>query len=383
LFLVFLDFGSRRRLGTHRRLKSSSNIRRDHDILTLVRPEEHLNARRLTTSAKISRDGEAAIPVSPPISLQTTSSESVANTELPVGPAYHTAQGQMFKGRAEEILTSQHLEEYAGKVQLIFTSPPFPLNRKKRYGNKTGAEYVLWLARMAPLFTRMLAPNGSIVIEMGNAWEAGRPVMSMLALRALLAFMKRGRLNMCQQFICDNPARLPGPVQWVNRERIRVKDSFTHVWWMSPVERPKADNRRVLKPYSKAMKKLLIDQNYNAGRRPSQWLIGETSFLADNGGAIPSNYLSFANTRTNDAYQQHCRALGIKPHPARMPIGLADFFVNFLTEPGDVVLDPFAGSNTTGQSAEQLGRRWLAIEARDEYIMHSRVRFQSTQNSQP
>ena len=108
--------------------------------------------------------------------------------------------------------------------QLIFTSPPFPLNRKKRYGNKTGKEYLAWLHDLAPRLTELLTPNGSIVLELGNAWEPGIPVMSTLALEAFLDFKKAGRLNLCQQFICHNPARLPSPAQWVTVERIRVKD---------------------------------------------------------------------------------------------------------------------------------------------------------------
>src|SRR5262249_14579246 len=162
-------------------------------------------------------------------------------------PAYTTSLGQCFEARAEDVLTS---ETYSGCVDLMFTSPPFPLNRKKKYGNLQGRGYVEWLAGLAPMFRRLLKPSGSIVIELGNAWEPGRPVMSTLALEALLAFKNAANLNLCQQFVWNNIARLPSPAQWVNVDRIRVKDSFTHLWWLSPTDRPKADNRRVLKGYS-------------------------------------------------------------------------------------------------------------------------------------
>lgn len=294
---------------------------------------------------------------------------------LAVGPVYKTERGTMYKGLVEDIIATKDFQRLKGKVQLLFFSPPFPLNRKKRYGNKTGPEYVRWLARLAPQFTELLTPTGSIVIEVGNAWVRGSPVMSVLAMRAMLAFMKKGELHLCQQFVCDNPARLPGPVQWVNRERIRVKDSFTHVWWMSPFERPKADNRRVLRPYSKSMNDLIRTQRYNPGPRPSGHLVGRKSFLTDNGGAIPSNCLSFSNTKANDEYQEYCREHKIKPHPARMPIGLAQFFIKFLTDENDLVVDPFSGSNTTGAAAERLNRKWTSVEARDEYILASKSRF--------
>src|SRR5205807_8009530 len=168
---------------------------------------------------------------------------------------------------------------YKGRVDLIFTSPPFPLNRKKKYGNKKGEEYTKWLSGLAGLLKEYLTPTGSIVMELGNSWVQGAPVMSTLALKSLLAFLETGKLHLCQQFIWHNPARLPSPAQWVNVERIRVKDSFTHLWWMAPTTRPKADNRRVLVKYSDAMESLLKTQNYNSGKRPSQHSVGKKSVL--------------------------------------------------------------------------------------------------------
>src|SRR5439155_17196004 len=237
-----------------------------------------------------------------------------------------------------------------------------------------------WLASFAPRFRKLLKPKGSIVIEVGNAWEPGLPVMSTLALRALLRFLQEGELHLCQQFVCYNPARLPSPAQWVNIKRIRVKDAFTHLWWMSPSPRPKASNRRVLKEYSTAMERLLRRGTYNSGKRPSQHDIGKTSFLKNNKGAIPSNVLAVSNTRTRDSYQKFCKDNGYQPHPARMPEQVPSFFIRFLTQVGDVVVDPFAGSNTTGAVAEQLKRKWLAVETNIDYLKASKGRFTSNGN---
>ena len=281
----------------------------------------------------------------------------------------------MFQGLAKQVIFSPLFDPYRRKVQLVFTSPPFPLNRKKKYGNLMGQEYVDWLADFAPRFKEILKSNGSIVMELGNAWQPGKPVMSTLALKALLAFLEKGNLHLCQQFICYNPARLPSPAQWVNVERIRVKDAYTHVWWMSPKERPKANNRRVLKNYSKSMQQLLASKKYNAGKRPSEHHIGEKSFLINNKGAIPSNVLTFSNTGNKEEYLSYCRNKGLPLHPARMPKELAEFFIKFLTTPTDLVLDPFAGSNTTGAIAESLQRRWVAIEPCRDYIKGSKARF--------
>ncbi|HKP54940.1 MAG TPA: site-specific DNA-methyltransferase [Chloroflexia bacterium] len=289
--------------------------------------------------------------------------------------AFQTPYGTSFHGPAEVILTSPQAEQYQKQVRLIFTSPPFPLNRKKKYGNLNGQAYIDWLVSFAPLFKDLLMADGSIVIEMGNSWEPGRPIMSTLALRALLALQEHGQFHLCQQFIWHNSARLPSPAQWVNVERIRLKDAFTYLWWLSPTERPKADNRRVLKEYSDSMQKLLVSGRYNAGKRPSEHHIGQASFLNDNNGAIPSNVITLANTQASSDYLNYCRENGLQPHPARMPPELASFFIRFLTDQNDLVLDPFAGSNTTGSVAESLQRRWIAVEASNEYIAGSKGRF--------
>jgi DNA modification methylase len=290
--------------------------------------------------------------------------------------AYKTSLGRSILAQAEHVLHSpKYQESLHGQVDLIFTSPPFPLNRKKKYGNEQGEAYVKWLADFAPLFKKVLKPKGSIVLELGNAWEAGRPVMSTLALKALLAFLERGEFTLCQQFVWYNPARLPSPAQWVNVERIRVKDAYTHLWWMAMTDRPHADNRKVLTKYSESMEKLLERQSYNTGKRPSEHHIGKTSFLKKNAGAIPSNLITLANTAATSDYLNYCRTHNLQPHPARMPSGLAEFFIKFLTKPKRLVLDPFAGSNTTGAAAEKLGRQWLAIEPNDSYLQGSRGRF--------
>jgi site-specific DNA-methyltransferase (cytosine-N4-specific) len=278
---------------------------------------------------------------------------------------------------------------------MIFTSPPFPLNTKKKYGNLTGRRYIRWLTGFARLFADLLKPDGSIVLEMGNGWEEGQPTMSTLPLEALLAFKRAGRFHLCQEFICFNPARLPSPAQWVNVERCRVKDAFTRLWWLSRTPRPKANNRNVLTSYSQSMRRLLEKGTYNPGPRPSEFVIGETSFLKNNSGAIspnvlsvsiaetitelssqPLNVFSLANTSSSDSYQNYCRGAGVTPHPARMPSKLVEFFVQFLTDSNDLVVDPFAGSNISGAAAERLGRRWKSIEIEQGYVRASMARFE-------
>lgn len=316
---------------------------------------------------------------------------------------YETDLGAAFCGDSLKVMKSRPFAARKGTVQLAFTSPPFPLNAKKSYGNLKGEEYIRWFAGFAPVLRDMVTDDGSIVIEIGNAWNQGEPTMSTDVLKAFLRFLERGDLHLCQEFIWYNPARLPSPVEWVNKERFRVKDAFTRVWWMSPTPRPKADNRKVLREYSPSMKRLIESGKYNAGPRPSEHTIGETSFFTDNSGAIPpnvggaeavpsldamitpkafsdyleqtTNLLKAANTLSTDGYRKFCVERNAPVHPARMPSSLVEFFVKFLTDDGDTVLDPFAGSNTTGAVAQSLNRRWLSIEADWTYAAHSIGRF--------
>lgn len=306
---------------------------------------------------------------------------------------YGTNFGKLYLTSIENFMTTAEYNELKGKVQLIITSPPFPLNKKKEYGNLQGNQFKEWLSDLAMGLCDLLTPNGSIIIEMGNGWEPNVPVFSTLPLESLLEFKAKGELNLCQEFICYNPARLPSPAQWVTIERIRMIDSYTRLWWMSKSEKPKADNRKVLRPYSERMKKLLQKQKYNSGKRPSNHQINDTSFLKNNNGSImpnviqieeimetgsarmPENIFSISNTNSNTKFIKQCKEKGIAPHPARMPIELVEFFVEFLTDEGDIVFDPFGGSNTTGFVAEKLNRYWCVTEMLKEYAEQSKLRF--------
>jgi len=291
--------------------------------------------------------------------------------------AYQTKLGTCLHGNVEDILKDKSFQKYKGKVNLIFTSPPFPLNRKKKYGNLNGKKYVDWLTKITTALKDYLADDGSLVIEIGNSWEENEPVMSTLPLETLLAIKTKGKFKLCQQFVWFNTAKLPSPVQWVNVERTRVKDSFTSIWWLSKSSKPKANNKNVLEEYSESMKRLLKTKKYNSGRRPSEHDIGEKSFLKNNGGAIPSNVLIAGNTASNSDYLNGCKKNGITPHPARMPNFLAEFFIKFLTDKNDLVLDPFSGSNTTGEISESLKRKWLSIEVDENYIKGSKLKFKN------
>ena len=283
-------------------------------------------------------------------------------------PFYSTPFGAAFHTDAIELLRKLPSDS----VDLVMTSPPFALTRKKEYGNEPAARYVEWFLPFAREIKRVLKDTGSFVLDIGGAWLPGVPVRSLYHFQVALTLVEEG-FRLAQDFYWHNPARLPSPAEWVTVRRVRVKDAVNMVWWFSKTDDPKADNRRVLQPYSESMKSLLRN-GYKAKMRPSGHDISE-NFAKDNGGAIPSNLITIANTESNTPYLKACKARGIKPHPARYPEALVRFFLNFLTDEGDLVLDPFSGSNVTGAASERLGRRWLATETNIDYLTGSLARF--------
>lgn len=285
---------------------------------------------------------------------------------------YKTELGAAYLGNSLDLLPLIETDS----INLIVTSPPFALKRKKEYGNVDAHEYVDWFLPFAKEFWRILQSNGSFVVDIGGSWNPGLPTKTLYNFELLIRLCRDVGFHLAEDFYWLNPAKLPSPAEWVNVRRMRVKDAIDPVWWLSKTPFPKADNRQVLKPYSKSMEDLLA-KGYKAKLRPSGHDIS-TKFSNNRGGAIPPNLLTIANTESNSYYLRACRAAGLKPHPARYPLALPEFFVKFLTNKNDVVLDPFCGSNITGECCERLGRRWLAFELAEEYLRGSKFRFHTS-----
>lgn len=289
-----------------------------------------------------------------------------------IPPAYTTVCGAAFCGDALDLLDA--LPDWS--VNLCVTSPPFALQRQKAYGNRGQSEYVDWLLQFGKKLHRKLATDGSFVIDLGGAYTKGAPVRSLHPFRFLLRMCDEVGFFLAEDVYWHNPSKLPSPIEWVNKRKIRMKDSVNTIWWFSKSEWPKADVSKVLSPYSSRMHKLFEnpDAFYTPKLRPSGHDIGR-SFAKDNGGAIPSNLLQISNTESNGQYLDGCKLVGASPHPARFPVKLPEHFIRLLTHAGDLVLDIFAGSNTTGQVAEAEGRKWLVFEQNRDYLATSAFRF--------
>lgn len=288
-------------------------------------------------------------------------------------PFLKTDHGQILWGDSRSYLFSKADEN---SVDLIMTSPPFGLVRKKSYGNEDADRYCDWFRPFAEGFHRVLKDTGSLVIDIGGAWVPGQPTRSLYHFKLLVMLVEEYGFHLCQEHYWFNPSKLPTPAEWVNVRRVRVKDAVNTVWWLSKTPFPKANNKRVLQPYSKSMEHLLKN-GYKAKLRPSGHDISD-KFNKDNGGSVPPNLLAIANTESNGRYQDHCRAENIPIHPARFPAQLPEYFIRFLTDPGDLVVDPFGGSCVTGVVAENLKRRWTCCELSEEYLLGARARFEPT-----
>jgi len=285
-------------------------------------------------------------------------------------PFHETHLGSIYRADSSAFL-AHHVPERS--VDLIITSPPYGLVRKKEYGNADADEYIDWFRPFARAFKRVLKDNASLVIDIGGAWNPGLPTRSLYHFKLLIMLCDEFGFHLAQEFYWWNPSKLPTPAEWVTVRRVRAKDAVDCVWWLSPTPWPRASNRRVLQPYSPSMKDLLRN-GYRAKKRPSGHDISE-KFGIDNGAAIPPNLIALANTESNSFYLRYCRDNDIEPHPARFPAGLPEFFIRMLTDPGDLVVDPFAGSCVTGEVCERLGRRWLCIDTSEEYLRGALGRF--------
>jgi len=287
-------------------------------------------------------------------------------------PFYTTKYGAAYLGDSLELLNK--LE--SNSIDLVMTSPPFALQREKSYGNVEQETYVNWLFAFCEKVYRVLAPQGSFVLDLGGAYQSKRPVRSLYNYRILIKLCDELDFRLAEEFFWYNPSKLPSPIEWVNKRKIRAKDAINTIWWLSKTDNPKANVSNVLVPYSERMKKLLDNPEkfYQPKERPSGHDISK-AFANNNGGAIPSNLLQIPNTESGSRYIQLCKTANIPAHPARFPQKLPQFFINFLTEPGDTVLDFFAGSNTTGAVAESLQRHWIAFEQNRSYLAASIFRF--------
>lgn len=321
---------------------------------------------------------EAALAVSPSADHWTITTKGrralrVARPGLVI-TLYTTDRGVALWGACED--AAALIEDQS--VNLIMTSPPYPLLRQKDYGNLDERDYLDWMLGLARQWGRKLTADGSLMLNLGDSWTRGHPFMSLYQERLMLRLHDELGYRLCQRFTWHNPAKMPAPAEWVTVRRVRVKPSTETIWWLSQSDAPKADNRRVLKDYSTQMQNRIAAGGERAAHRPSGHDRSDNAFGIDRGGAIPPSLIVAPNTQSNTKYITGCRAAGLPIHPARFPDALPEFCIRLTTETGDLVYDPFGGSGTTAAVAERLDRHWITSESCLDYAIGSRLRFDRT-----
>ena len=265
-------------------------------------------------------------------------------------------------------------------VDLILTSPPYPLTTKKTYGNLNPDAHVDWLTSLAAGWKEKLTDTGSLILNLADVFTPGAPAVSLYQERLLIRLCDELGFTLAQKFYWENSSKMPGPAEWVCVRRIRVTPSIEQVYWLTnnPTT-AKANNRQILRSYSHSMQERIAhggENNQRPNKRPSGHLLKPGAFAIDNGGSIPHNLIIAPNTESNSLYQTRCRQEALPIHPARFPKAIPTFFIQFLTEPGNLVFDPLAGSATTAEAAEALGRHWIISERSLTYLQGAALRFE-------
>lgn len=265
-------------------------------------------------------------------------------------------------------------------IDLLLTSPPYPLQRTKKYGNRPALAHTEWLLECLSMWKSKLTATGSLVLNLADVWEPGTPTISLYQERLLLRLCDDFGFHLNQRLYWHSPAKMPSPAEWVTVRRVRVTPSVENLWWLSTTPFPKANNRNALRPYSESMKKRLeAGGERRASVRPSGHKLKEGAFTTDCGGSIPHSLIVASNTASNDQYQRMCRDAGLPIHPARFPEQVPEYCIKLMTDEGDLVVDIFSGSTMTGRVAERLGRRWACIEKSLAYAAGGLFRFTSSE----
>lgn len=265
-------------------------------------------------------------------------------------------------------------------ITLAVTSPPYPLAKERAYGGPGEADYVDFIVRALEPIVRHMAPDASLALNVSNdVFDRGRPSRSMYCERLVLALHEKLGLALMDRLIWSKPDAAPGPVQWASIKRVQLNVGYEPVYWFAidPLK-VKANNRRVLEQHTERHMRLLTAGGVNreASYADGAYRLHPGRFGNPTPGRIPKNVLSRGHTCPDASqYRRDARALGLPVHGAMWPLSIPDFLVRFLTDVGDLVVDPFGGRATTGMAAERNGRRWLVAERVLDYARASAERF--------
>ncbi|MEJ5209399.1 site-specific DNA-methyltransferase [Denitratimonas sp. CY0512] len=299
--------------------------------------------------------------------------EAIDTTRL---VAFSTHLGVAIWGKCEHVLAG-----LGQQITAVITSPPYPLRKSRAYGGPSDeATYIDFICRAMEPLIKHLAPGGSLAINLGNdVFEQGLPSRSLYAERLLLMLCDRFGLHRMDTLIWSNPSKPPGPVRWASMARVQLNVGYEPIYWLTnDPTKVKSDNRRVLEAHTQQHQQLMGQggerryQSYSDGA----YRIHPGRFGQRTAGRIPTNVLVRGHTcADSNQYRADARALGLPVHGAGQPLAIPEFLTRFLSDVGDLIVDPFGGTATTGMAAERNGRRWLVVEAMLDYLRAGAERF--------
>lgn len=263
-------------------------------------------------------------------------------------------------------------------ICLALTSPPYPLARPRAYGGPSIEDYSDFICRAIEPIAKSLVPGGNVVINVGDVFEPGSPAKSTYIEELILALRKRLGLYLMNRIVWESN-KPPGPIQWASKQRIQLNEGYEHVlWFCNDPQRCLADNRRVLEPHTERHQKLIQGggESRVATYGDGALRLRPGSYQNKTDGAILRTVWKISNNCASQRrYKQRARELGLQAHGASMPLALARRVIRFMTQVDQLVVDPFAGSITTGLAAELEHRRWACTELFYEYVRGAAERF--------
>lgn len=284
-----------------------------------------------------------------------------------------------------------HAEEAAGAIDpqslsLIMTSPPYPVVNRD-YGRFGLAEWLSWMSDLVGLWKDLLRDDGTLAVNLMDIHVPGSPMLSPYVERFTLDAIDRHGMHLAGRMPWHSPTKLAN-LEWAVKRRVALKNSVEHVILLSRSPNPNWDTRRLPpQPYAERSASQKASDARRAAakhseKRPGGYDINEAAFARQNEGGIPHNLIISGGVGGGGTYANRCRNAGLKPHPARFPEALPRKVIQLTTEPGQIVYDPMAGSNTTGKVALELERRFISSEPVLDYVASSAFRFEERSDFQ-
>ncbi|KAB2835830.1 MAG: site-specific DNA-methyltransferase [Candidatus Brocadia sp.] len=233
---------------------------------------------------------------------------------------------------------------------LIVTSPPYADSRSKTYGGIKPDDYVAWFLPRSSEFLRVLKPTGTFILNIKEKVVNGERHTYVLEL--ILSLRKQGWL-WTEEFIWHKKNCYPG--KWPNRFRdawercLQFNKSSKFRMFQDAVRVPMGEwaNTRLKCLGKNDVIRFNSQAGSGFGKNVANWLNRDLAY--------PTNVIHLATETGN------------KNHSATFPKSLPEWFIKLFTEEDDWVLDPFLGSGTTCEIAQEMGRNSVGIDIRPEY----------------